>query len=410
MGGQMNQFQRMRGVHSVRADGNPMALLAELQTGFEAFKKIHAEALDGVKAKFDDVVTRDKLEKVSNDVLALQSALDTAVAKIAAGGGGGNADRVKDPEYSKAFAQHIRKGDVQASLNKGTAAEGGYTTPIEWDRTITDKLVLVSPMRQIARTQQISTAGFSKLFNLRGTASGWVGETAARPETATPTFGSLNYMLGEIYANPYASQQMLDDALIDLESWLAGEVQTEFAYQENLAFVSGTGANNRPNGILTYITGGANAAAHPFGAITTVNSGAAATLTADGIVRLVHALPSAFTPNAKFAMNRNTQREAMLLKDTTNQYVWQPSYQAGVPSTLNGYPLVEMPAMPDLAASSKSILFGDFEQAYLIVDGVGARVLRDPFSAKPYVTFYTTKRVGGGALNTEAMKAQNTSV
>ena len=222
--------------------------------------------------------------------------------------------------------------------------------------------------------------------------------------------GSLNYMLGEIYANPYASQQLLDDALLNLEEWLASEVDTEFAFQENLAFISGSGANNRPNGILTYVTGAANAAAHPFGAIGLVNTGAAATVTSDGIQNLIKALPSAFTPNARFAMNRNTQFAVMLLKDTTGQYLWQPSYQAGMPSTLAGYPLIEMPAMPDLAAASKSMLFGDFNQAYLIVDGAGMRVLRDPYSAKPYVTFYTTKRVGGGLLNPEAIKASNTSV
>lgn len=399
----------MRGVLSVRADASPTAVLAQLQAAFEEFKNTHTTQLEGVKAKFDDVVTRDKMDKVSAEVLALQSALDTAVAKIAAGGVG-DGTRVADPEYSKAFSQFFRKGDIQASLNKGTAPEGGFTAPIEWDRTVTDRLILVSPMRQISRVQQVSTAGFSKLFNLRGTASGWVGEMAARPETATATFGSLNYLLGELYANPFASQQLLDDALINLEAWLAAEVQTEFAFQENVAFISGTGANNRPNGILTYVVGGANAAAHPFGAIQQVNSGAAATVTADGIVRLVQALPSAFTPNASFAMNRNTQSAVMLLKDLEGRYMWQPSYQAGAPATLNGYPVVEMPAMPDLAAASKSILFGDFEQAYLIVDGPGMRVLRDPFSAKPYVTFYTTKRVGGGLLNPEAMRAQNTAV
>lgn len=409
MSGQMNQFNRMRGMRHVFADASPTAMLEQLQKGFEDFKKVHAEALDGVKAKFDDVVTHEKLNKVSADVLALQSALDSAVAKIAVGGTGAG-QQVSDPEYTKAFQAHIRKGDVQASLNKGTAPEGGFVAPVEWDRTVTDKLILVSPMRAISRVQPISTAGFSKLFNLRGTASGWVGEIAARPETATPTMGSLSYMLGELYANPYASQQLLDDALLNLEEWLAGEVDTEFAFQENLAFISGSGANNRPNGILTYVTGAANAAAHPFGAIALVNTGAAATVTSDGVQNLVRALPSAFTPNARFAMNRNTQFAVMLLKDTTGQYLWQPSYQAGMPSTLAGYPLIEMPAMPDLAAASKSMLFGDFNQAYLVVDGAGMRVLRDPYSAKPYVTFYTTKRVGGGLLNPEAMKASNTSV
>jgi HK97 family phage major capsid protein len=397
-----------RGINFARADaGTPTEMMASLQKAFAAFKEAHAEQIKGVEAKFDDVVTRDKLDKVNASVGDLQAAVDEVNAKIAAASMAQPGRVAKDPEYSQAFAMHVRKGDVQAALNKGADAEGGYVAPTEWDRTITDRLIEVSPMRQICRVQTISTGSFSKLFNLRGTASGWVGETTARTETASPTFGSLAYRVGEIYANPAATQQLLDDALVNLESWLAGEVQTEFAFQENLAFVSGNGTNNRPNGILTYITGGANAAAHPFGAILATNSGAAAALTADGIINLVHALPSAFTANARFAMNRLTMRAVRLLKDTTNQYLWQPSYQAGTPSTLAGYPVTEVPAMPNIEASAKPILFGDFAQAYLIVDSVGTRILRDPYTNKPYVQFYTTKRVGGGLLNPEAMKAQN---
>jgi HK97 family phage major capsid protein len=397
-----------RGIMFARADaGNPTQMLESLQKAFAAFKDAHAEQLKNVEKRFDDVVTREKLDRVNATVGELQAAIDETNARMAAGAlAGGGGAKPRDPEYTQAFALHFRKGDVQAALNKGTAADGGFVAPTEWDRTITDRLIQVSPMRQMCRVQTISTGSFSKLFNNRGTASGWVGETAARPETTNPTFGSVNYVVGEIYANPYATQQLLDDALVDLEAWLAGEVQTEFAFQENLAFVSGTGANNRPNGILTYITGGANAAAHPFGAITVTNSGAAAALTADGIISLVHALPSQFTANAQFAMNRNTMRAIRLLKDTTNQYLWQPSYQSGTPATLAGYPLMEVPAMPDVAANATPILFGDFDQSYLIVDSVGTRILRDPFSAKPYVQFYTTKRVGGGLLNPEAMKVQ----
>ena len=405
--------QPARGIMFARADATPNAILAQLQKAFEDFKATDAERQKGVDAKFDDVVTRDKLEKVNAAVGDLQSALDKAVAQVAAlelGGAGGEKDRVKDKGYSDAFMAHVRKGEVQASLNRGLDAEGGYLAPREWDRTITDKLIVLSEMRSLASVQTISGNGFKKLFNLRGTASGWVGETAARPETAAPTFGSMDFQTGELYANPAATQQMLDDAEVDLEAWLAGEVETEFAYQEGLAFVSGTGANGRPNGILTYITGAANAAANPLGAITTVNSGAAATVTADGIVNLVHALPTAFTQNARFAMNKGTANAVRLLKDTTNNYLWQPSYQAGQPATLLGYAVSEIAAMPALAAASKSILFGDFARTYLIIDRVGTRVLRDPYTNKPFVMFYTTKRVGGGVVNPEAMKALNTSV
>src|SRR5690606_19761198 len=188
---------------------------------------------------------------------------------------GAGQEEVKDREYTDAFRSHFRKGEVQAALNKGADDEGGYLAPVEWDRTIVDKLVQVSPMRQIAQVQTISGAGFKKLFNLRGTGSGWVGETAGRPETATPEFGPLTFTPGELYANPGATQQMLDDAEVDLEQWLANEVETEFAYQEGVAFVSGNGTN-KPHGFLTYVTGAASAAVHPFGAIALTTAAAAA--------------------------------------------------------------------------------------------------------------------------------------
>ena len=396
-----------RGIMFARADAsNPTEIVNQLQKAFASFKEAHAEQIKGVEAKFDDVVTRDKLDKVNATVGDLQAALDEVNAKMASAqmtGASGNV--LRDPEYTQAFSKFVSKGDVQASLNKGADAEGGYVAPTEWDRTITDKLIEVSPMRQICQVQTISTGSFSKLFNLRGTASGWVGETAARPKTDNAEFGQMVYRVGEIYANPAATQQLLDDALVNLEAWLAGEVQTEFAFQENLAFVSGSGANNRPNGILTYVTGGANDAAHPFGAILATNSGAAAALTGDGIVRLTGELPSSFTANARFVMNRNTMTAARLLKDGQNNYLWQPSYQAGTPQTLAGYAMTEVPAMPDVEAGAKAIMFGDFNQAYLIVDSVGTRLLRDPYTNKPYVQFYTTKRVGGGLLNPEAVRA-----
>lgn len=376
-------------------------LVSELKGSFEAFK---AENDAKLKAKAD-VVAEEKVARINDHVGKLQAAIDEANTKIAAMsiGGVGPAGGAKDKEYSDAFAAHFKKGDVSASLNKGTASEGGYLAPVEWDRTITDRLVQVSKMRGIASVQTISGAGFKKLFNNRGTTSGWVGETAARTETNTPAFGEMTYGTGELYANPSATQQMLDDAEVNLEAWLANEVQTEFAYQEGVAFLTGNGTN-KPNGLLTYITGGSNAASHPWGAIGVVNSGSAAALTTDGIVNLVYALKSEFTGNAHFCMNRGTQNAVRLLKDGQGNYIWQPSYVAGQPATVLGYGVHEMPGMPDVAASAKPILFGDFKQGYLIIDRAGVRVLRDPFSNKPYVMFYTTKRVGGGVQDYAAIK------
>ena len=398
-----------RGVAFVRAEGNPTELLARINAAFEAFKVENDARLKAVEKGREDVVTNEKVDRINAAVGDLQAELDKANQRIASLGVTDNKGRnVRDAEYSASFSAHMRRGEVNASLNKGTAAEGGYTAPVEWDRTLTDKLIIMSPMRRLCTVQSSGVGGFSKLYNSRGTASGWVNETAARTETAGPGFGTLNWAFGEIYANPSATQTILDDSELDLENWLAGEVETEFAYQEGVAFVSGNGTN-KPNGILTYVTGGANAATHPFGAITTVNSGSAAALTTDGLVNLVYSLPSAFTGNASFAMNRSTQGAIRLLKDSTSNYIWQPALVAGQPASLLGYPCEEVAAMPNIAAGAKPVLFGDFKQTYLIIDRKGIRVLRDPYTNKPYVMFYTTKRVGGGVNNPEAMKAQNVS-
>lgn len=386
------------------------SLIEEVNQAFATFKAENNAALESVKKGQADALQALKVDRINADIEKLQSAVDEANSRIAAAQmQGAQQGGLKDKEYTAAFQAHFKRGEVQASLNKGAADQGGYLAPTEWDRTVGDKLVLVSPMRSLATVQSISTNGFSKLFNQKGTTSGWVGETAARPETATPTLGTLTYTTGELYANPAATQQMLDDSEIDLEAWLAGEVQQEFAYQEGVAFLSGDGVN-KPKGLLTYITGGANAAAHPYGAITTVNSGAAAALTTDGIVSLIYALPGEFTANARFIMNRATQAAIRKLKDGQGNYIWQPSYVAGQPATVAGFGVTEVAGMPDIAAAAKPIMFGDFRAGYLILDRVGVRVIRDNLTAKPFISFYTTKRVGGGLLNPQVLRALNVAV
>ena len=401
-----------RGLFAVRADTPPSptevkAAVEALNKAFTDFKAEHTKQLDEVKKGNSDALQALKVDKINSEIGTLQKTVDDLNVKLAAGQMGGSGKGPKDSEYSEAFQAHFKRGDVNAALNKGTATEGGYLAPVEWDRTITDRMVTLSPMRSICMVQPIGTAGFTKLFNNRGTTSGWVGESVARPQTNTPTFSPLTYKTGELYANPAATQQMLDDSEVSLENWLASEVDMEFAYQEGVAYISGSGANDRPNGVLTYVTGGANAATHPWGDIKTVGSGAVGAITADAVLDLIYELPSEFTADAKFVMNRSTQGRIRKLKDGEGNYLWQPSFVAGQPATLAGYSVVEMAAMPNVAASAKPILFGDFKRGYLIVDRAGVRVLRDPFTNKPYVHFYTTKRVGGGLLNPDVLKAMN---
>lgn len=399
-----------RGVMTVRAEGDIKTLIDGVNKAFSDFKAEHTKQLDEVKKGTADALQALKVDAINADIEKLQSAVDEANLKIAAAQmNGGEQGGLKDKEYSAAFGAHFKRGDIQASLNKGTAGEGGYLAPVEWDRTISDRLIEVSPLRALCSVQSISTNGFSKLFANAGITSGWVGEADARPVTANGTFASLAYNTGEIYANPTATQQMLDDGAINLEAWLAGEVETEFAYQEGLAFLTGTGVN-KPTGLLTYITGAANAAVHPYGAITTVVSGAAGAITSDSLIDLTSSLPTAMAGGAKMIANRNTITVVRKLKDGQGNYLWQPSFVAGAPATVNGYGITEVAGMPDVAAGSKPIMFGDFKRGYLVIDRMGVRVLRDPFTAKPFVSFYTTKRVGGGLLHPDYLRALTVSI
>lgn len=384
------------------------ALIEEQGKAFEAFKAEHDKALADIRKGTEDVVRTEKVERINTAVSELQAALDEQAMKIAGlqVGPQDGAEKVEDKAYSDAFAKFFREGDerelraaiknapqASTTANTGTPSEGGYFTPVEWDRTVVDALKIVSPMRSIATVQSISTNSFTKVYNDRETGSGWVGETDARAATASPGLTSEQFDCGEIYAQPKATQRILDDGLIDIEAWLANEVQTEFAYQEGLAFVSGNGSN-KPRGILDYT--GTNA--HPWGPIDIVKTGDASKVTTDGLLNLVYDLPSERTPNARFTMNRKTQGEIRKLKDGENNYIWQPGLQQGQPASILGFPLTELAAMPDVASGAIPIVFGDFS-GYLILDRIGVRILRDPFTAKPYVLFYTTKRVGGGVVD-----------
>lgn len=386
-----------------RADVNdPKALIAALNGAFEEFKATNDANL---KAKADDALVTEKLDKINSAMSELEKAIDEHAKKIAVAQLGGGSDlEPTDPEYLKAFKAHMRRGDVSAAMTVGVATDGGYLAPTEWDRTITQKLKQISPIRENAQVISISTNGFSRVYNDGVIGSGWVGEAAARPITATPGWTTLTFNTGELYANPAISQIALDDVAIDLEQWLANEVDGEFAIQENIAFLSGNGTN-KPIGILNYVTGGANAATHPFGAILATTAAAVGAVTTDEVLTLVYSLPSERNANAKFFLNRTSLGNIRKLKDGQNNYIWQPSYTAGQPSTLVGYPVIEVPGMPNMATGNISMLFGDMEATYLVIDRVGTRVLRDPFTNKPYVHFYTTKRVGGGVQNPEYMRA-----
>lgn len=391
-----------RAVHAApRADvSDPKALIGQLAAAFEEFKAADAQA-----KKDGDTLIQAKLESLNTEMSELTNALDEANRRIAAGAIG---DRGPvDPEHDAQIRAYMRAGTVptvQAAMSEGTDSAGGYLVPVEWDRTITNKLVQRSPIRENSQVVTIGGRGFTRVYNDRVIGSGWVGETAARPETTTPGLSGLQFDTGELYANPAVTQRMLDDAGFDLAAWLADEVNGEFAVQENTAFLTGNGTN-KPYGVLTYVTGAANAARHPFGAITATTAASATAVTADELLTLISTLPSERDANSKFYLNRTALFTIRKLKDGQGNYLWQPSYVAGQPATLAGYSVVEVAGMPAMTTGQIPILFGDMGMTYLVVDRLGTQVLRDPFTNKPYVHFYTTKRVGGGVQNPEYMKA-----
>lgn len=344
--------------------------------------------------------------------------LNSNAAGLLLGAGGGRAPT--DPEYTGAFASWARRGEdeqrmrelnsagqrasIQAAMSVGTDSAGGYLAPVEWDRTIINALRNISPMRRIATVVQTTVRGYSTLWSNKGWGSGWVGETAVRPETTTPAFSPIVFGHGEIYANPAVTQQLLDDADFPLEQWLAVELADEFTFQEGPAFIAGNGTN-KPYGFLTYVTGAANAAVHPGGAILVGVTAASATLlAADDLLSLIYSLPAPYRQNAVWLMNSNTAGKIRTLKDGQGNYIWQTNTQAGEPSTLFGYTVEIDENMPNPAAGAIPIAFGDFKRGYVINDRMGVRILRDPYTAKPYVHFYATKRVGGGLKDPTAIK------
>lgn len=390
-------------------NGDIRGAMRDFLTAFEAFKQSNDQRLSAIETKKEDPLLGEKVERISKALSDQKSALDRMAL---AAQRPGVAPAREDTEKKQAILSYMRKGDAAAlhaierkSLNAGVDAEGGYLAPEPTERIIAAAVRDISPIRQIASVREIGVTSFKKPVSLGGGAAGWVGETGGRIETQTPALSSIDFPTMELYAMPAASQTLLDDAVVDIEQWLADEVQGEFAAQETDAFVNGDGIN-KPKGFLSY-TKVAEAVRAPseIGYIATGAAGAfAAANPADTLLDLIYAPKQAFRANGRFVMNRKTLSAVRKFKDADGNYLWQPSVAAGAPSTLFGYPVTEAEDMPDIGANAYPIAFGDFARGYLIVDRQGVRILRDPYSAKPYVLFYTTKRVGGGVQNFDAIK------
>ncbi|ELI8004032.1 phage major capsid protein [Yersinia enterocolitica] len=381
----------------------------ELNQKFSEFKEKNDKRLDAVeqeKGKLAGEVEtlNGKLTELDN----LKASLEEEIKSLKRPGGGTNTKTAT--EHKSAFMQFVRKGKEdglreleQKALNTGTDADGGYAVPEELDRTLLDILKNEVIMRQESTVITVGTSDYKKLVNLHGAGSGWVGEQAARPATDTPQLAQIVPFMGEIYGNPQATQTMLDDGFFDVESWINSSLSLEFSEQEEIAFTNGTGVL-KPKGFLAYTSTDEKDSVREFGKLQHLLSGAAAAVTADSIIQMIYTLRKVHRNGAKFMMNNNSLFKIRILKDERGDYLWRPGLELDQPSMLAGYGIAENEQMPDIVADAKAIAFGNFKRGYTIVDRIGTRILRDPYTNKPFVGFYTTKRTGGMLADSQAIK------
>jgi HK97 family phage major capsid protein len=363
----------------------------------------------------------------------LKQALEDLTLEVAKGGGSGAPD-AEEKEYRDSLIGYMRKGIgigpelveracrlhaektlIGVDENKmdmytkdlvaGVGPDGGYFITTDRSSKISTRIFETSPLRSVASVQSTASDMFEMVIDDEEATSGWVGETQSRSDTNTPEVGLIKIPIHEQYAQPRATQKMIDDAGFDIESWLSNKVASKLGRDENTSFVVGNGSK-KPRGFLTY-DDWTTAGTYERGKIEQISSGNASLLTGDGLIRLQNALIQEYDLNATWGMKRSTFGDVMILKDSNGRYLLNPRVLAeGAEKILLGKPVVLMDDMPAVAADALSVVYADFNEFYTIVDRFGIRVLRDPYTAKPYIKFYTTKRVGGDVTNYEAGKIQ----
>jgi HK97 family phage major capsid protein len=385
----------------------------DFMRAFDAFKQANDERLRELESQLgEDPVSADKVDRINLAVDEQKRVLERLVAKAASPTSGGGFAFGGNSEHKAAFERYVRGGDEAGlrrlegkAMSYGSGPDGGFLVPPETETAIAGRLRDLSPIRALATVRQVTGAVLKKPFAVSGPAVGWVGETDARPETAAGTLAELQFPTMELYAMPAATATLLEDSAVDIDQWISAEVEAAFAEQEGTAFVNGDGVN-KPRGLLDYTM--VDESAWSWGNLGYVPTGTAGDLPADDatgvLLDTVFTLKAGYRQNASWLMSRKTQAAIRKLKDADGNYVWQPPATAEQKPSLMGFSVHESEDMPAIATDAPAIAFGDFARGYLVVDRRGVSVLRDPYSAKPYVLFYTTKRVGGGIQDFDAIK------
>jgi HK97 family phage major capsid protein len=362
-------------------------------------------------------MTREMYERMDTRINELQDTLNDLTRSALRTQQAGVEERQEDAEQRlrrQALTTYLRRGDqrltaaerdaldrLQRALSVDSDPDGGFVVTPELSDRISTIVFETSPVRQVATVQAITSDALEGIFDGDEAGFGWIAERGARTETTTPQLGQWRIATHELFAAPRATQKLLDDAYLNMEAWLTAKVADRLARAENTAFVAGNGVD-RPRGFLTYPAGTSR------GQIQQVASVAAQGITGEGIINTAYALKAAYRQGAVWAMNRSTVGAVRRIREdqpgaNTGAFIWSPGFGTQ-PQSLMGYPIVEMEDMPNVTGGALPIAFGNFAQAYTIVDRQGTRVLRDPYSAKPFVEFYVTRRVGGDVVNFEAIK------
>lgn len=329
-----------------------------------------------------------------------------------------------EDEYHSTFLRFVRSGAQDQELGVklrslerqqmeakdvtvGTGSAGGFAVPEQIAREVEKQERLFSPVRNDVKVVQIGTSDYKELVNLRGTTGGWVGETGTRTATATSTLREIAPTQGELYAYPQASEWSLDDIFFNVESWLAEEIAETFAIEEATAVLTGNGTS-RPTGMLNTTPANVDDFASPLRAAAVYqfipSLASPDAILPDVLIDLVYKLNSRYRNGAKFVFNSTTAASIRKLKDTTNQYLWQPGLQMGEPDRLLGYPTSIWEQMASVALNAFPVAFGNFRRGYVLVDRVGMRITRDEVTTPGYVKFYVRRREGGIVLNNNAIK------
>jgi HK97 family phage major capsid protein len=391
------------------------SLIKELQESIVALKaetnaKLEAKDASVVALQEELNAKADRLDSLVEDAAERKELLEELQAKLNTPGviaAGNKADEdALEKQKMDDIALYMKEGE-EALRSKGTDlqastdSQGGFAVPEELRRQIILLEHESSPIRQVVDVRTSETSDVKQLVSTGGAASGWVGETTARTQTNSPDLAQRTAVFGEVYAMPRAYQHVLEDAFFDVNSWLAGEVAREFAEQSNLAFLSGDGTN-KPIGFLANVTSSADRAANDTtGLMRVMEAGNNQLGASDAAIitflrSVVSGLKSGYRRNAKWMMNQATYDVLADMKNANGDYFLNRDIANAAVQRLLGYDIVINEDMGDIdeAVDSYPIIFGDFARTYQIIDRTGVSTLRDPYTNKGSVMFYTRKRVG----------------